>query len=136
MATTNDQHLGVGRVDVLSSLLLPADGPDHVPINGRKLGELLQPLGGSMHGIDLPAILGEDGVDDCRSDNDFCLKGDNKLQLGIVGVGAGDLRSRGKELEVGCLCCREKIGSGPEDGRCEVEGVVIPREGKFVSPNS
>lgn len=103
LTTANDEHFGIGRINIHSSLLLPADGPGHVSVSRRNLRKLLQLLGSSVHGVNLPAILGEDGVDNSRSNNDFCLKRHDKLQLGKVGVGAGDLGSRCQELEVGCL---------------------------------
>lgn len=136
LTTTNDEHFRIGRINIHSSLLLPADGPGHVSVCGRHFWKLLQLLGRSVHGVDLPAILSEDGVDDSRSNNDFCLKRHDELELSIVGVGAGDFGSRCEEFEIGCLCCREEIGSGFEDCRCEVEGAVVPRKGKLVSPNS
>lgn len=136
LTTANDEHLGIGTINIRSSLLLPADGPGHMSIKGRDLRKLLQLLGDSVHCINLPAILGEDGVDNSRRNDDFCLKRHNELQLGKVFVGPGDFWSRCKELEIGCFCYRKEVGRGFEDGGCEVEGAVVPREGKLVSPNS
>lgn len=64
LTTTDNQHLGVNSVDGLGSLTLPASDTGHVSVWCGLLGELLEALGNGMHGVNSPAILSEDGIDD------------------------------------------------------------------------
>lgn len=79
LTTADDQHLGVNTVDGLGSLTLPASDTGHVSIWCGLLGELLETLGNCMHGVDSPAILREDCIDDGRGKNNFSLEGYNEL---------------------------------------------------------
>lgn len=93
------------------------------------LGVLLQFLGDGVHGVDLPARLGEDRVDHSRSNNDIGLEGHDELQLGKVGVWAGNLGAGRQELEVGSCGGNEKIGGSLQNCWLKVESAVVPGEG-------
>lgn len=86
LATTDDQNLWVNVVDGLRSLTLPTSDTGHVSIWCGLLGELLEAFGNSMHGVNSPAILSEDCIDDGRSKDNLSLEGYNKLQLREVRV--------------------------------------------------
>jgi hypothetical protein len=54
-----------------------------------------------MHCVDLPAIiLGENRINDRRSDYSICLEGNDELQVGEIGIWSSNLWRRVKEVEV------------------------------------
>lgn len=112
LTTTDDQYLRFDRVNILSSLLFPADSTSHMPISRLNLRELLELLSNCVESVDLPAILGENGVGNGRSVHDLGLERHDELKLGIVRVWTVDLGGGCEELEVGGFGYREEVGGG------------------------
>ena len=74
-----------------------------MPVSRGELGELLKFLGNGMHGVNLPALLGENRVDYRRSINDVGFEQHDELQQGKVGIRTDNFGVRPEELEVGSL---------------------------------
>jgi len=83
-----------------------------MPISRLNLRELLELLSNCVESVDLPAILGENGVGNGRSVHDLGLERHDELKLGIVRVWTVDLGGGCEELEVGGFGCREEVGGG------------------------
>lgn len=105
-------------------------------IGGGLLGELLQLLGHSVHGVDPPPVGSENGVDDSRSINHLGFEGDDELQMSIVGERSINFRGRRHEPKVADLDGGKDVGGSREDLRLEIESTIVPRKRELVSPHS
>jgi hypothetical protein len=91
LSTTNDQNFRISCVDLFGTLCLPTDGPVHVPVGRRNLGKLFELFSNSVHGVDLPAIPRENGIDHGGSQNKLSLERYHDLQLSEIVVWTNDL---------------------------------------------
>ena len=106
LTPTNNQHLWINRVNGLESLAFPARDTSHVSIRRALLREFLEALSNSMHGVNSPAILSEDRIDDSRTKDNLSLKGHNKLKIREVRIWAIHRRRRLEEVEISSLGLR------------------------------
>lgn len=79
---------------------------------GSALRKLLELLGNGVHCVDLPAILGEHGLDDGRGDNQLRFERDDKLQQLEIVVRSLDRRGWLEESKVGGLGRGKKVLGG------------------------
>lgn len=134
MATTDDQDIGHDFVVVLLPLLLPRDGTGHVAVGRVELRELEKRFGDRVNRPQTPSFFSQDGIDNGRSLNEGSVERQNELKEGKVGVRLLDGRSGLEELEVAAAGGRQKVGRSTSNVLGEVEGSVVPGEGKLVSP--
>jgi hypothetical protein len=136
LSTTNDQNFRISCVDLFGTLRLPADGPVHVPVGRRQLGKLFELFSNCVHGVNLPAVLREDGVDHGGSQNKLGLERHHNLQLSKVVVWTDNLWGWFQESKVRGLGSREQILGSFQNRWSKVEGALVPCESELVAPDT
>lgn len=134
MPCSNDDYIRLDGVDVVGSLLLPADSSSHMAISWVDLGELKERLDRTVHSPQLPTLDGVHGIDDSGGVDEGCIERKSELQIGEVRVGTLDGRSGSQKAEVTAGRRGQEIFCGAQNILLEVECPVVPSERKLVPP--
>lgn len=136
LATTDDQDFWISRIEVQGSLLRPTNQAGHVAVVRRHFRKLLQFLGDSVHEVNFPSVLGEYCIDHSRCSYNFSFERHDKLELRKVRIRALNHGVGLEDFKIDGSSCREKVGGSLQDCGMEIEGPVVPGEGKFVAPHA